>query len=180
MSIEEPQQRDDRGRRRRSRAEPDQTETVTAPAKVMRIGSMVKQLLEEVRTGSARRGQPRAAGRDLRALDRRAVRGAVARPAGRAAQPRPAVQGRRDPVRRRAAGRQGPAGRLAGGPVPRHPGDAVRPADRRPPAARADAPAAAGRDGRWPRRGTDAARRSHRCRRSAWHVPRRQTGVGIA
>jgi hypothetical protein len=33
-------------------AEPEQTETVTAPAKVMRIGSMVKQLLEEVRTGS--------------------------------------------------------------------------------------------------------------------------------
>ena len=32
--------------------EQDQFETVTAPAKVMRIGSMVKQLLEEVRTGS--------------------------------------------------------------------------------------------------------------------------------
>ena len=32
--------------------EPEQTETVTAPAKVMRIGSMVKQLLDEVRTGS--------------------------------------------------------------------------------------------------------------------------------
>jgi proteasome activator-like protein len=32
--------------------EQDQLETVTAPAKVMRIGSMVKQLLEEVRTGS--------------------------------------------------------------------------------------------------------------------------------
>jgi hypothetical protein len=30
----------------------DQLETVTAPAKVMRIGSMVKQLLEEVRTGA--------------------------------------------------------------------------------------------------------------------------------
>ncbi len=29
-----------------------QTETVTMPAKVMRIGSMVKQLLEEVRSGS--------------------------------------------------------------------------------------------------------------------------------
>lgn len=29
-----------------------QTETVTEPAKVMRIGSMVKQLLEEVRSGS--------------------------------------------------------------------------------------------------------------------------------
>jgi hypothetical protein len=33
-------------------SEQDQLETVTAPAKVMRIGSMVKQLLEEVRTGS--------------------------------------------------------------------------------------------------------------------------------
>jgi hypothetical protein len=32
--------------------EPDLMETVTAPAKVMRIGSMVKQLLEEVRTGA--------------------------------------------------------------------------------------------------------------------------------
>jgi Protein of unknown function (DUF2587) len=32
--------------------EAEQMETVTAPAKVMRIGSMVKQLLEEVRTGS--------------------------------------------------------------------------------------------------------------------------------
>ena len=32
--------------------ETEQNETVTAPAKVMRIGSMVKQLLEEVRTGS--------------------------------------------------------------------------------------------------------------------------------
>ena len=53
MSIEEPTKRDDRrvvgGRPTPSRS---QTETVTAPAKVMRIGSMVKQLLEEVRTGS--------------------------------------------------------------------------------------------------------------------------------
>lgn len=32
--------------------EAEPTETVTAPAKVMRIGSMVKQLLEEVRTGA--------------------------------------------------------------------------------------------------------------------------------
>lgn len=31
-------------------SDPSATETVTAPAKVMRIGSMVKQLLEEVRT----------------------------------------------------------------------------------------------------------------------------------
>ncbi|MEO8265450.1 MAG: proteasome activator [Ilumatobacteraceae bacterium] len=34
------------------RPEADLMETVTAPAKVMRIGSMVKQLLEEVRTGA--------------------------------------------------------------------------------------------------------------------------------
>jgi len=32
--------------------EPEVTETVTEPAKVMRIGSMVKQLLEEVRAGA--------------------------------------------------------------------------------------------------------------------------------
>src|SRR5258705_3386478 len=51
MSIEEPK----RGATEVVAAqppEPDMTETVTAPAKVMRIGSMVKQLLEEVRTGS--------------------------------------------------------------------------------------------------------------------------------
>ncbi len=51
MSIEEPQE----GSTEVVVAptpEPDLTETVTAPAKVMRIGSMVKQLLEEVRTGS--------------------------------------------------------------------------------------------------------------------------------
>ena len=49
------------------------------------------------------------------------------------------------PTRGRAAGRPGPARRLARGPVPRHPGHAVRPADGRPPAARADAgPAHAG------------------------------------
>ena len=51
MSIEEPQD----GSTEvvvSPTAEPDLTETVTAPAKVMRIGSMVKQLLEGVRTGS--------------------------------------------------------------------------------------------------------------------------------
>ena len=33
-------------------------DAVTSPAKVMRIGSMVKMLLEEVRAGAARRAQP--------------------------------------------------------------------------------------------------------------------------
>jgi hypothetical protein len=43
MSSEEPQERPAEA------APAEQLETVTAPAKVMRIGSMVKQLLEEVR-----------------------------------------------------------------------------------------------------------------------------------
>jgi hypothetical protein len=58
-----------------STVSPEPVETsdrsVTEPAKVMRIGSMVKQLLDEVRH-AARRGEPRAAGRDLRAVGRRA------------------------------------------------------------------------------------------------------------
>ena len=51
MSIEEPQGGPTEVVVQQT-PEPDLTETVTAPAKVMRIGSMVKQLLEEVRTGS--------------------------------------------------------------------------------------------------------------------------------
>jgi hypothetical protein len=45
MSMEEPQ-----GEVAQVVVPAEQTEMVTAPAKVMRIGSMVKQLLEEVRT----------------------------------------------------------------------------------------------------------------------------------
>ena len=45
MSMEEPQ-----GETAEIVVPAELTETVTAPAKVMRIGSMVKQLLEEVRT----------------------------------------------------------------------------------------------------------------------------------
>ena len=36
----------------------DHRKAVEHPAKVMRIGSMIKQLLEEVRASSARRGRP--------------------------------------------------------------------------------------------------------------------------
>ena len=146
---------DDRARRdelvaARARTPPDGAthrarDRSTSPAKVMRIGSMVKQLLEEVRAAPLDEPSRERLARDLRALDRRAVRGAVARPAGGAAIAGPAVQRRRRPDRSRAAHRQGAARRLARGPVPRHPGDAVRPAAGRPPAARADAPAAAGR-----------------------------------
>ena len=125
-------------------------ETVTEPAKVMRIGSMVKQLLEEVQAAPL---DDASRERLAEIYERSIVELASAlspdlqdelRIAG------PAVRGRRAPDRRRAAHRPGPAGRLARGAVPRHPGHAVRPAARRPPAARADAPAAAGRRPRCP------------------------------
>ena len=88
----------------------------------------------------ARRAGPRPAAGDLR--DARSTElgaAAVARPARRARPAGAPVRRRRDADRRRAARRPGPAGRLARGPVPRHPGHAVRPADGRPPAARGDA-----------------------------------------
>jgi len=52
MSIEEPARGETTELVVAQDPESDLTETVTAPAKVMRIGSMVKQLLEEVRAGS--------------------------------------------------------------------------------------------------------------------------------
>ncbi len=48
------------------RTEDPQAE-IESPAKIIRIGAMVKQLLEEVRNTDARRGVPRPAARDLRA-----------------------------------------------------------------------------------------------------------------
>ena len=120
-------------------------EAVEQPAKVMRIGSMIKLLLEEVRQSDSDLDEP---SRDrLREIYETSVAElstrAVARPARRARPAGAPVRGHRRAQRVRAAHRQGPAGRLAGGPVPRHPGHAVRPADGRPPAARRDAPAAA-------------------------------------
>ena len=65
-----------------------------------------------------------------------------------------------DPVRRRAADRPGPAGRLARGALPRHPDRDLRPADGRPGAVRADAPrAAAGAMPPGPRAGVSPASR---------------------
>ena len=69
-----------------------QTNSVTEPAKVMRIGSMVKQLLEEVRHSPLDDAQPGAAGGDLRALGDRVGSGAVARSAARAADAGAAVR----------------------------------------------------------------------------------------
>src|SRR5262249_50575876 len=73
------------------------------------------------------RRAPGVAG-DPRAVDPGARRRAVARPEGRALRGRAPVHGG-STERIRAATRPGPARRLARGPVPWHPGDAVHPAD---------------------------------------------------
>ena len=126
--------------RERERTNP--ADLVEEPAKVMRIGSMIKQLLEEVRNApldEAGRAPPRRRPPPLH-------RGAQGRPRTRArrrARPdRPALP-RRLPHRRRAAHRPGPARRLARGPLPRHPDRARRPADGGAAAAPADARPAA-------------------------------------
>ena len=114
-------------------------ESVEHPAKVMRIGSMIKQLLDEVRPGAARRR--RAGSGCARSTRRRsgswpsALSPDLQDELARLALPFDAD----DADRGRAADRPGPAGGLARGPLPRHPGHAVRPADGGPPAARADA-----------------------------------------
>ena len=117
-------------------------ESVTSPAKVMRIGSMVKQLLEEVRTAPLDEASRE---RLAEIYERSIVELCEAlspdlqeelRHAGAA------VRRWRDPERSRAAHRQGAARGLARRPVPRHPGHPVRPAVRCAPAARADAPTA--------------------------------------
>ena len=118
------------------------TDLVEQPAKVMRIGTMIKQLLEEVRAApldDASRNRLR----EIHATSIRELEEGLA-PELREELDRltlPFTDGLR-PVGRRAADRAGPAGRLAGGAVPRHPDRAVRPADGRPRAARADARAA--------------------------------------
>ena len=116
------------------------TDLVEQPAKVMRIGTMIKQLLEEVRAAPL----DDASRNKLREIHQTSIReledglAPELRRGARAADA--AVHRGRRPVRRRAADRAGAAGGLAGGAVPRHPDRAVRPADGGPPAAGADAP----------------------------------------
>ena len=124
------------------RAEGD---AVTSPAKVMRIGSMVKMLLEEVR--AAPLDEP-SRERLAEIYERSIVELSDALSPDLQHELKMLALPFRDgevPDRGRDPRRQGPARRLARGPVPRHPGHAVRPAAGRPPAARADAPAAARR-----------------------------------
>ena len=74
------------------------TELVEQPAKVMRIGSMIRQLLEEVTLGAARRRQPQPAQGDPPGVDQGARGGAGPR-AGRGARAALAAvhRGRRRP-----------------------------------------------------------------------------------
>jgi hypothetical protein len=79
----------------------ERQESITRPAKLLRIASMVRELLEETRqTSSTSPGGSSAA--DLRAIGRRARRGVVRRPEGGALRARAADAGRaerrRDPV----------------------------------------------------------------------------------
>ena len=113
---------------------------VEQPAKVMRIGTMIKQLLEEVRAAPLDEAVAQPAARDPRELHQGAGGRPRPRAARRAAPAEPAVHRGRHAVRRRAADRPGAARRLAGRAVPRHPDGAVRPADGGARAAGADAP----------------------------------------
>ena len=118
-------------------------ESVESPGKVMRIGSMIKQLLEEVRQSDL--DEPsRERLREIYETSITELASALSPDLqdelARLALPFDATG---TPSGGRAAHRQGAARGVAGGPVPRHPGHAVRPADGRPPAARADAGPAA-------------------------------------
>ena len=116
------------------------TDLVEQPAKVMRIGTMIKQLLEEVRAApldDASRNRLRDYPRHQHP---RAGRRSSTGTAGGTRPSHPAVQRGRGAIGRRVAHRPGSARRLAGGVVSRHPDRTVRPADGRSRAAGADAP----------------------------------------
>ncbi len=120
-------------------------EMVEQPAKVMRIGSMIRQLLEEVRAApldeNSRARLKEIHHRSIKELEQ-GLSPELVDELERLALPFTTTA----PQRSRAAGRAGPAGRLAGGPLPRDPDRVVRPADGGPGAAGADAPRAAARD----------------------------------
>ena len=104
---------------------------------------MIRQLLEEVKAApldeASRNRLKEIHQASIKELESRAGPRA-GRGAGAAVA---AVHRGGDALRGRAADRPGPAGRLARGPLPRHPDRDLRPADGRPRPARADAPAAA-------------------------------------
>lgn len=119
------------------------TDMVEQPAKVMRIGSMIKQLLEEVRAAPLDEAS-RVRLKEIHASSVKELEDGLGAGAGRGTGAAvPAVQRGLDAERRGTADRAGPVGRLAGGPLPRHPDHALRPADGRARPVGADAPCAA-------------------------------------
>ncbi len=139
------------------------TELVEQPAKVMRIGSMIRQLLEEVKAAPL----DEASRNRLKEIHQASIKELEAGLAPELVEELerlslPVHRGH-DALRQRAADRPGAAGRLAGGPVPRHPDRDLRPADGGAGAVRADPEgAAAGDDAAAGRSAAAAARRGRR------------------
>ena len=119
---------------------------VEQPAKVMRIGSMIRQLLEEVRPAPL----DEASRARLAQIHQRSIKELEDGLAPELIEELerislPFTDDRDHPERGRAPGRARAARRLARRAVPRHPDHAVRPADGGARPARADAPRAAAR-----------------------------------
>src|SRR4029450_13022874 len=119
-------------------------EAITQPAKLLRIATMVRELLEDTRQGSLdepgrirlRQIYERAIGEleDVLSPDPQEEPFSLAPPAPRRPPGTPPFAGAADAGRahrRRDPRRAGPAGRVARGPVPRDPGRAVLAADGR-------------------------------------------------
>ena len=119
-------------------ADDEAGEQISSPTKLIRIASMVRTMLDEVRRAPARRRRSAPPPRDPREVARRARRRALPRPPPGALRRHPPSH-QRHPDRVGAAARAGAARRLARGSVPRDPGHALHAAGRRAGPARADA-----------------------------------------
>ena len=135
-----------------------QGEQVTRPTKLIRIASMVRTMLDEVR----RAPLDDAGRRRLREIHERSLHEleGVLSPDLRQELSEVVLPFTSDDAERvGAADRAGAARRLARGPVPRHPGHAVHPAGAGPAAVRGDAPAARARSRCRPGRAAAATER---------------------
>ena len=114
-------------------------EVIEQPAKIMRIGGMIRQLLEEVRNAELdERSRDRM--RDIYEMSVNELGTTLSPDLPRGTGPADdAIQRAGGALRCGTAGGPGPARRLVGGVVPGYSGHDVRPADDGPPAARTDA-----------------------------------------
>ena len=136
--------------------EKDQTESVSEPAKVLRIGSMVKTLLDEVRAAPLDE-KSRVRLREIYEQSVQELSEGLS-PDLVAELQRMTPPSATKPQRRRAPHRAGPARGLARRAVPRDPGHADVPTDGGSGPARGDAPARpAGGRGNRPDRGRDVS-----------------------